>query len=179
MRVLVTGVPGTGKSSLAPYIARRLGAKLIAINALVRQKKLYSRIERDGTLVVRVESLKRELARLLRQEKNAVVEGHLGCEMRLPVDLVIVTRTNPRVLARRLRARGYAKRKIEENVLAEALDYATINATQRFGKVYEIDTTGRRADRAIADILAGKGERYKAGWVSWSDELARLAAKGF
>lgn len=172
-------MPGTGKSSLAPFIARRLGARLISINELVREKKLYSRIERGGTLVARMKPLEKELARLLRREKNAVVEGHLGCEMRLPVDLVIVTRTHPRVLEKRLKARGYAKKKVNENTLAEALDYATILATEKHGRVFEVDTTGKNVEKSVAEILKGKGGRFRAGWVSWSGELARRATKGF
>jgi len=145
----------------------------------VREKRLYSKKEEDGTLVARMKPLEDELARLLNREKNAVVEGHLGCEMRLPVDIVIVTRTNPSVLERRLRARGYAEGKAEENAMAEALDYATALAAERYERVFEVDTTKKNARKAIAEILAGKGERFRAGRVRWSAELAKRACKSF
>ena len=178
MRVLVTGVPGTGKSSLAPFIAKKLKAKVIAINEVVKEKGLYSRKEGDA-LVAKMKPLEKELARVLRKEKNAVVEGHLGCEMRLPVDLVIVTRTNPKALEKRLRARGYAKKKIAENVLAEALDYATAMAEGRYMRVFEVDTTRGRVGKAVESILRGRGWRFKAGWVRWRKELEGLARARF
>ncbi len=215
MRVAVTGVPGTGKTILAKKIARKINAKLVRVNDLVKEKKLFNKTEKDGTRVVNLKKLERELEKIfererkklleLEQEKNlerkktlergqgkklarrtralerkkqqnVVVEGHLVCELKLKVDRVVVLRTNPRVLEKRLKKRGYAKEKIEENVLAEMLDYCTVASERNLKKarIYEVETSGSVKEnlQKITKIIEGKGERLRAGWVSWGKELS-------
>src|SRR5207245_4790220 len=93
---------------------------------------------------------------------------------RLSVNLAIVLRCHPRVLADRLRARGWAEAKVGENVEAEAIDVITQEAVARVPFVYEIDTTSATAG-AVADIvlaiLQGRVEGRGPGHLDWSDEV--------
>lgn len=179
MRVIFTGVPGTGKTLLARALAEKLNFELVEINELVKRKKLFTRTERDGTKIVDLKKLERELKKLLEQKENLVIEGHLACELKLNVDIVIITRTNPETLEKRLKKRGYRKEKIDENVLAELLDYCVISSEQNLkgAKLYEIETSKSEKEnlREIMDIIFGRGERFRAGWVDWSKELSARA----
>mgnify|MGYP005848420417 CR=1 FL=1 len=175
MRIVVTGVPGTGKSVLSRALAKRLGYPLIDTTAVVRRKRLWSGRDRYGSLIVKMGALERELRRAMRA-RNVVVEGHLACELGLPADFVIVCRTDPDVLERRLKARGYPKEKREENVMAECLDYCTLKSLQNYPErvVYEIETGKNAREKNISKILAilkGRGKRYTAGWVDWGKKL--------
>jgi len=147
MRIILTGTPGTGKSAIAGELATKLGLKLFRITDIVKQKMKLGRTHEVD--------LKRLAAilRFLSKEKNYIVEGHLACEIRLPADVLVVLRTRPDVLRKRMAKRGYGKRKIEENMMAEMLDYCT----QRVDSVYkkralELDTT-RRTARSSAFTL--------------------------
>lgn len=177
MRIVITGVPGTGKSALAPRLAEKLGAKLIDINALVKTKKLYTS-KKGGEYVADLKKLQRELAR---PPRNAVIEGHLTCEIKIPADLVIVFRTNPALLTTRLRRRGYTEAKIAQNIEAEELDYCTQLALKHYpaGRVYEIETSKSPGTslREIDAIISGKGAAFRAGWVNWSKQLLKKLQK--
>ena len=140
MRIILTGTPGTGKSAVAGELATKLGLKLFRITDIVKQRMRLGR-----THEVDLRKLA-SILRFLRSERDYIVEGHLACELKLPADVLIVLRTRPDVLRKRMAKRGYGKGKIEENLMAEMLDYCT----QRVDSVYkkralELDTTRRTA----------------------------------
>ena len=181
--ILITGVPGTGKSSVAKLLSGKLGIPLLDINKLVSALGLYSSVdEQDGAKVVRLKALESELSAAIKAEKRGIIaEGHLGCEMRLPVSKVFVLRCEPGELRRRLAPRGYLPEKVASNALSEALDYCTVLSEKNFGKrkVWEIDTTKKTAAQAASEIekvLSGK-TRKKAK-ISWPDALMREAISG-
>lgn len=182
--ILITGVPGTGKSTAARLLSEKLGVPLLDINKLVSALRLYSSIdEQDGAKIVRLHELQAELSSAIRAEKRGIIaEGHLGCEMGLPVSLVIVLRCEPKELRSRLSGRNYLPEKISANALSEALDYCTAMSEKNFGKgkVWEIDTTRKTPEKVAEEmesIISGKGRKRKKA-VSFPDALMREAISG-
>lgn len=162
MRIVITGVPGTGKSSAADELGKLLGLRVIHITEWVKGKKLGK--WKGKELIVSPSRLRRSLL----NEKNGIIEGHLACEFSLPRTLVFVLRCSPSVLRRRLRARKYSGIKARENIEAEALDYCTILAERNYRRVYDIDTTHSPAPKTARKMVriikkGGKGDR-----VDWS-----------
>ncbi|MEM4133967.1 MAG: AAA family ATPase [Candidatus Micrarchaeia archaeon] len=151
---VLTGTPGTGKSSIANYFAKKKWA-IIDLNDLVNKKHLWYTKEK-GSKVVDIASLKRETIKEISRiknkykiskepnnELNIIIEGHLACEITLPVDAVIVLRTRPDILIKRLIKRKYPKYKISENVQVEIIDYCTKKAEENYKcPIYEIDSSG-------------------------------------
>jgi adenylate kinase len=181
--ILITGVPGTGKTTLAHSLAKKTGVPLIEINELAELLGLYSHTdERDGAKVVRLPELERELTEAIKAEKKSpIIEGHLGCEVKLPVSKVLVLRCEPRELRQRLSSRSYSPEKLASNALSEALDYCVALSEKNYGslKVWEIDTTGKTPAQVLAEaekILAGK--KKKKGHFSFPDALVREAITG-
>lgn len=144
--IVITGTPGTGKTTLANELAGLLNLPVIHVNELVKQKKLYTGIE-DGSLIVNLPALKRELRNF-----KGIAEGLVLCEMKLK-GVAIVLRTSPRELEKRLREKGFHEKKIKENVEAEALDYCAIKARQNYKRVIEIDTTGKTVEDTVERVL--------------------------
>jgi len=183
LSLLITGVPGTGKTTLAKSLCKKTGAALIEINELAELLGLYSHTDpSDGAKVVRLQKLERELSLAIKAEKGSVVvDGHLGCEFPLPVQKVIVLRCEPSELRRRLAPRNYPQAKMAQNALAEALDYCTINAEKHYGRrrVFELYTTGKAPKQALAEaektIL---GKMKKKLRVSFPQALMREAISG-
>ena len=182
--LLITGVPGTGKTTAAKLLSEKTGAALLDINKIVEVAKLYSGIdEKDGARLVRMKELQTELSSTIKSEKRSViVEGHLGCEMKLPVAKVIVLRCEPKVLRQRMAARNYPPAKVAANALSEALDYCTVWSERTYDKtkVWEIDTTKRSANEVVAmlqKIVSGKMKK-KPPSVSFPDALMREAISG-
>lgn len=182
--LLITGVPGTGKTTVAALVAKKTGAALFDINKLVNALKLYSSVdEEDNAKVVRLKELASELSSSIKAEKRSViVEGHLGCEMKLPVSKVIVLRCEPKTLRARMSSRNYPPAKIAANALSEALDYCTVWSEKNYGKkkVWEIDTTERTPQKVADEIAAiANGKTKKKGKsISFPDALLREAITG-
>jgi len=177
MRVAITGVPGTGKTVLAERLARKMGLRLVKINDVITRQRLWKGKDRLGAKIARMGALKAALARIAKEDADVIFDGHLACEFPLPVDFVIICRTNPKILEKRLSARKYPKEKADENLMAEMLDYCTIRSLANYPerKVFEIDTGKKIGEnlREIEAILKGKGRKFAAGWVDWSRELEK------
>ncbi len=174
--VAVSGTPGTGKSVFARALAKKLGARVIDLNALINRKKIYT-LDVDGTKVASIPKMRMEFARATRGSPGPVVVEGLLAHL-LPKQIithVVVLRTNPKVLERRLRDRGYSVAKTRENVEAEALDVILWEAIQAHGidRVYEIDVTRVKPDTAVKSFLdALVGEiSLRPGKVSWLEEV--------
>lgn len=174
--IAVSGTPGTGKSVFARALAKKLNARVIDLNVLIKKKEIY-RLDIDGTRIANLPKMRKEFVRVVRTSRGPIVVEGLLTHL-LPkkyLTHVIILRTRPKVLERRLRTRKYSKAKTRENVEAEALDIILWEAVQVHGMngVYEIDTTKLKpgaAVRLFLDTLAGKIS-LSPGKVSWLEEV--------
>ena len=157
--IVIAGVPGVGKSTVAGAVAERLGCPVIGVSELaVKEGALLGRdVERD-TDVVDLPRLKEIIAGVVSAtEGPIIVEGHYAYDV-VPSDLVshaLVLRRAPWTLKEELRERGYSDEKINENVEAELLDVPLIEAIEALGSslVCETDTTGRTPDETVDEVL--------------------------
>lgn len=165
MRLVITGTPATGKSTLAAQIAERNGWTLFSITEFVKEKRLGKKTA-GGELEVEPAALRKALTPALKKAKDFVLEGHLACEFAVPADAVVVLRCDPMELRKRYAGRGYAPAKAKENLLAEALDYCLVKAEAAYGreKVVQLDATRKRTEKEVTDAaLKRRSER-----VDWS-----------
>lgn len=164
MIVVLTGTPGTGKTS----VARELDYNTIDLTSFIEENSLG--VEVDGEFEVETEEVMEELKDQANLEEDTLVEGHLAHHF--PADYCIVLRCQPDVLRERLSERDYSNKKVEENVEAEAMDLMLSEAVQEQEKVIEIDTTNRDAKDVAAEIEK-RMEEEDAGYgeVDWSDHL--------
>ena len=150
MRLCITGTPGTGKTTIARLLAKRLKWKLIELNKLAEEKGLYCGYDRKRKVnIVDIEKIKKDVEGL--KEKNLILESHYAHEM--PCDLVVVLRTNPKELRERGRKKAWSKEKIEENVEAEIMEVCKQEALELGNKILEFDTAGKRSEQTIKDII--------------------------
>jgi len=167
MRFAVTGTPGVGKTSTCSLIR---SMPVVNVNDLVEKLGLFSGYDRRRkTKEVDVSKLANVVAKM---EGDVVLEGHFS--HMLGPDVAIVLRCSPRVLEKRLRRKGWAEKKVRENVEAEAVDVVLVEALENAPEVCEIDTTrmtGRQVALAIEDIIAGERNKYRVGHVDWSQEV--------
>jgi len=170
LRIVLTGSPGTGKSSAAKILAKKLGAQ--AVNDLDFCKKnrigVFDRKAKER--VVPVERLERALKKFLAKKpakapvKNAesvILEGHLLCEISIPCDAVVVLRLAPKALEKRLAKRGYPEVKVLDNVFCEETGYCWTRALRNYSgnKIIEADSSAsaRETAKKILQSLEGLG----------------------
>jgi len=174
--VAVSGTPGTGKSVFARALAKKLGAQLVDLNALIKKRKIY-RKDVDDTLITDPIKVRAEFARSIKSLRGPVVVEGLLAHFLQPkfITHVVVLRTKPSVLEKRLRKRGYSPKKIKDNVESEALSIVLWEAVKIHGikKVYEIATTKLKTQTAVKlflNALAGKIS-LRPGKVDWLEEV--------
>ena len=176
--IIITGTPGTGKTTVSKIIAKAINSPLIAINDLIIEKHLYNGHDNEkGYKIVDMESLSKEINLIINNTaEHVIVEGHLAHDFEVDelVEFVIVLRTRPSVLRKRLNKREWSESKIQENVEAEALDLCTFEAVEIHGdKVHELDTSDLDVDEVseiVIQILNGK-KHLPPGNINFLEEL--------
>jgi adenylate kinase len=176
----ITGTPGTGKKSVAPLVAKKLALKCISLNEFALSQGLVAQSENEGE--VDAGALRLQLRQHLRTP--AVVYGHLlpYSLSRAQVSMVAVLRCEPGVLKERLVNRGYAERKVIDNVEAELIGLLSADAYDAFGKgkTFEVDTTytspEETAERIGGTIARRRAPKPRIDWTTNYDSGRKLSS---
>lgn len=151
-RLALTGVPGTGKTTIADALVRR-GVAVVHLNEFARARGLLrERDEARGSFLVDMDELADALHEALvgLDEEVVVVEGHFAHEM--DVHAIVLLRCEPMVLYERLKRRGWPEAKVRENVEAEALDVLAQEVLEAGVPAVELDVTRMDVDEAAAAV---------------------------
>lgn len=166
MIIAVTGTPGVGKTTVSKLLSERLGYDYVSVKDFALERGLG---EPAGDEVeIDVDALAKEAGAAF-QGEDVVIDGHLSHHV--PADLVVVLRLHPKDVAERLKARGYPRKKLAENVEAELIDVILVEALERNENVLEVDTTGKTPEEVVEEILAliDGGVKRRVGVVDWSN----------
>mmetsp|Transcript_115959 Transcript_115959/g.334859 ORF Transcript_115959/g.334859 Transcript_115959/m.334859 type:complete len:187 (-) Transcript_115959:2815-3375(-) len=126
--ILITGTPGTGKTTTAAMIAEKISfLRHLNVGELIKEHKCYEgRDEELETNILDEDKLLDLLEGLLdkaaEHDEGVVIDFHMP--MIFPerwFDLVLVLRTKTELLFDRLTARGYGDKKRDENMEAEIM----------------------------------------------------------
>ncbi|HSV42038.1 MAG TPA: adenylate kinase family protein [Methanomassiliicoccales archaeon] len=170
MLISLTGTPGTGKSSVAKSLTAA-GWRTLEVSDLASRAGLLTEMDKErGSYDIDPDDLQSavDMAGL----KDTVLVGHLSHLVRN--DLTIVLRCRPSVLKERLAKRNWPGTKVQENIEAEAIDIILMEALDRNGAVFEVDTTEMTSEEvtwAVLEIISGKTDKYRPGHVDWSEEV--------
>ncbi|KAL9991628.1 putative adenylate kinase [Helianthus debilis subsp. tardiflorus] len=118
--ILVTGTPGTGKTTTSSALAEATHLRHINIGELVKDKKLHDGWDDHLQCYIINEDLVCDELEDIMEEGGIIVDYH-GCDF-FPerwFDRVVVLRTETSVLYDRLSKRGYAGEKLTNNIECE------------------------------------------------------------
>jgi adenylate kinase len=174
--IVVSGTPGTGKTTFAKALAKSIGANYVNVTQHVSKHKLYRGVDQERrTRILDVPRTRASLrSELGTNHVLSVIDTHIPEEIlsREIVKQVLVLRCHPKILEHRLRNRRWKASKIRENVLAEIVDSCLSAAVKYFGrrKVVQIDTSRRKVQECV-DLakrsLSGKSSgRTGVDWIS-------------
>ncbi|RLF08104.1 MAG: hypothetical protein DRJ97_08365 [Thermoprotei archaeon] len=185
--IVVTGTPGTGKTTLTSVLAARLKAFHVDVPELVEREALYRGVDkRRRAKIVNLPQVRNRIRELAWKESRLLlVSSHVpDVVWRRDVKKVVVLRLDPRELKRRLEDLKWPLQKVRENVASEALGTCFEEAAQYYGedKLVELDVTGLSIEEAVDRLhLAIKGRiACKVDWLSKAvdeEDLARLLAE--
>jgi len=173
MLILITGVPGTGKTSVAHILCKHLDAEEIDLLELARQRKIITGYDPvAGSMVVDETKISNAVKKILKKEKNYVIGSHLAHFISPKISKIcVVLRCNPDVLEKRLQKRGYLKGKIHDNMMCEYLDCCLIEALKVGHKrhLHEIDTTKLSPEKVAKEIIdvINRKKKHSFGNTRW------------
>jgi len=151
MIIAITGTPGTGKTEVAKALSKRLKWPYFSLNQIAEKRNLYKGYDKERMVkIVDIDRLREEVNELASESANMIIEAHYAHDM--PCDVVIVLRTDPDVLRKRMLAKGFHTEKIAENMEAEMMQVIWDEAVAAHRNVYEIDTTKKTPEEAAKEI---------------------------
>ncbi|KAN0006842.1 hypothetical protein ACTFIU_005034 [Dictyostelium citrinum] len=155
--ILITGTPGTGKTSLAGVIASNHEMNHIDISAAVKEKELHDGWDSEFQCYILDED------KVCDEFEDVMVKGgnvvdHHGCEW-FPerwFDLVIVLRTDIKVLNDRLEKRNYIQHKITNNLDCEIMQVILDEARNSYKEeiIVELQSTTLEDNENNQNLIA-------------------------
>lgn len=142
--IIVSGTPGTGKTTVAKRIAKEKNLTYIDVNKVIDEHNLWENYDKElDTKIVDTKKLNKILIDIIEKEKNAVIDSHLSHYLPAAiVDKCIITKCDIKELKKRLTQRGYSEKKIRDNLDAEIFDTCRVEALEAGHTVEVVKTDG-------------------------------------
>ena len=166
--VIISGTPGTGKTTLSKKLAKRLGFHYTDVNKLIsgcklsesydikRKTKIVDIAKLNKALIKEINTLTKKNNKKFKKIKGIIIDSHLSHYLsKKYVGLCIITKCDISELNKRLKKKGYGKNKIQENLQAEIFDVCLNEAREMKHKILIIDTTKGFNIEAIARKAGG------------------------
>lgn len=187
---MITGTPGTGKTSLCKHIVRRgrgwvhldLGKFAIAENAVIEHDS-YLKTDVVNTVVLK-KALHAYILRSIEKNVKLLIDGHYAAEVTPSqyVNYCLVLRCRPDVLWQRLRIiKGYDEEKAKINVESEITDYCYLMARHHLKKkrVVQLDTTKTSVSETYTRFMKcyRNGFKCEGDRIDWINFILRNPKK--
>jgi adenylate kinase len=144
--IIVTGTPGTGKTTVAKRLAKKNNATYIDVNEVIKEHKLGQKYDKKRKVkIIDTKKLNGYLIKIIKEAKakktSLIIDSHLSHYLpKEYVDLCMVTKSTLRKLQNRLKKRNYSKAKIQENLECEIFDVCHMEAKEADHKIEIINT---------------------------------------
>src|SRR3989344_3527746 len=155
--IIISGTPGTGKSTLAKLISKKINFKILDFKKILEENKLNENYDsKRKCYVVDTKKLNKTLIKIIKNSKNPlIIESHLSHFLpRKYVNLCIITKCDLIILKKRLVKRKYDSFKIKENLEAEIFNVCLDEAKRLRHNILVVDTTKGVKNINLKDIIS-------------------------
>ncbi|KAJ1977856.1 factor activating pos9 [Dimargaris cristalligena] len=164
--ILITGTPGTGKTTLSELASLKTGMEHINVTDLVKARGFHSGLDTEFDTLILDEDLLLDEMEIMVQPGGKIVDFHTcGIFPERWFDLVIVLTTDNTTLYDRLAARDYSAKKIQENVDCEIMQVVLDEARESYKNDILVNLDSSTPDQMEQNVLriAQWLESYMAG----------------
>jgi adenylate kinase len=157
--IIITGTPGTGKTTLARFLAKKLYCGRLDLHEHYKEisegynfkKRCY---ELDYELFVRLVKEKLKAAK-----KLLILDTHLShlLPKKIVSFCIVLTCHDLNILRQRLEKRKYSQKKVRENLDAEIFQICLMEAQDKFAKkipLLTVDTSKGLTQNEMEDIAS-------------------------
>ncbi len=155
--IIVTGTPGTGKTTLSLALCKVLKLEYIDVARLIKEQELAEGYDRKRKCsIVDTKKLNRTLVKLISKSKKApVIDSHMSHYLpKKYVSLCIVCTCKLKELRRRLEKKGYSQSKVRENLDCEIFETSLTEAKEKGHRIIVLETS-----KGTVGALVGKAKR--------------------
>ncbi|KAG0314301.1 hypothetical protein BGZ99_008222 [Dissophora globulifera] len=162
--ILITGTPGTGKTTTSEMAAEATGLTHLNVGDLVKAKSLHEGLDTEfDSYILDEDKLIDEMEEMMKPG-GKIVDFHT-CDI-FPerwFDLVIVLRTDNNVLYPRLESRGYSPKKVNENMECEIMQVVLEDARESYAEEIVIELQSNSIDQMEENVSRIKA--WKDQWI--------------
>lgn len=163
--ILITGTPGTGKTTTSELVAIATGLNNINVGTIVKEKGCHEGRDNEfDAFILDEDKLVDEMEEMMSAGGN-IVDFH-SCDF-FPerwFDLVVVLRTYNEILYPRLEKRGYKQNKISENIEAEIMQVVLEEARESYKPEIVVELMSNTVEEMEDNVnkIEEWVEKYKA-----------------
>ncbi|CAM9139810.1 unnamed protein product [Ectocarpus fasciculatus] len=133
--ILITGTPGTGKTSMAEALAERTGLRFVNTTKLIKDEECHEGTDAEFDTLILDEDKFCDVLEPIMEEGGVIIDYH-SCEL-FPerwFQLVLVLTADTQVLYDRLAQRGYTDKKVQENMECEIMQIVQESAMESYDR---------------------------------------------
>lgn len=161
--VLVTGTPGTGKTTTCEMLVEATGMRHVDVGKLVREQSLHTgRDEEFDCYLVDEDKVCDALEDIV--SSGGVIVDHHSCDF-FPerwFDMVLVLQADTAVLYERLKTRRYSDKKLSENMECEIMNVCLEEALDSYKREIVQQLQSNTVEQMEENVE--KVARWVAGW---------------
>ena len=148
---IITGTPGTGKTTLSKKLAKKLNFYYMDVNKLISKYNLSEGYDKKRkTKIIDIKKLNKCISKEInlikklkfKEYNGIIIDSHLSHYIpKKYVDLCIVARCDIKELNKRLKKKGFHQPKIKENLQAEIFEICYNEAKRKKHEIISVDTS--------------------------------------
>ena len=157
--IIISGSVGTGKTTLAKKLFKKLKYKYLDVNKLISKHKISEAYDKKRKCkIIDIKKLNpiiiKEIKETKKQFPGIIIDSHMSHFLpKKYINLAIITKCDLKTLEKRLKKRKYSKSKITENLECEIFDVCLNEAKENKHKIAIINTSSKINEKEIIKKL--------------------------